>query len=265
LIAAAGVAILLVSAAACALPGGRRPAELQTGTTQSAPPRVPVGLQGVRKIVALGDSITEGGEGPGGYVRLMRDTLKKLYPNQKIEVLNAGISGHKSTDMLARFQRDVLEKNPDMVTISVGVNDVWHGYRDFQRGVNHPKGDLPNGVPLPVYREKVSAMVDAAKARHIGVVLLSPTLIYEDLESVENRRLREYVAAMREVAREKGVGFIDLHRPFQEALRAYQKHAGRTGLLLTTDGVHMNPAGNRVMAYTILRGLGIPARDLPGL
>src|SRR4051794_28866505 len=84
---------------------------------------VPKGLQGVHRIVCLGDSITEQGENPGAYVWLVRHFLNDVYPQEHIEVINAGISGHKSTDMLARFQRDVLDKKPDLVTISVGVND----------------------------------------------------------------------------------------------------------------------------------------------
>jgi lysophospholipase L1-like esterase len=211
-------------------------------------------LRNVHRIVTMGDSITQGGEGPSGYVGLMRTALKEY----GIEVINAGISGHKATDMQARFQRDVIDKKPDLVTISVGVNDVWHAYRDFANRIDHPKGDLPNGVPLPLYREKVAAMVDATLAAGAKPVLLAPTLIYENLDSVENKRLLVYIAEMKQIAKEKSCLFVDLNRPFREILGEYHKHGGKGHNLLTTDGVHMNDGGNRVMAYTILRGLGIP-------
>ena len=116
-------------------------------------------LKGVHRVVTMGDSITQGGEDPGGYVWLVRHYLKALYPSQRIEVLNAGISGHKSNDMLKRFQKDVIDKKPDLVTISVGVNDVWHGFYD-----NHPLGDGPRGVPLEDYRKNVEAMISLAQA-----------------------------------------------------------------------------------------------------
>lgn len=222
----------------------------------------PPALRNVHRIVTMGDSITQGGEGPTGYVGLLRSTLAALYPTQHIEVINAGISGHKSTDMQARFQTDVIDRKPDLVTISVGVNDVWHAYRDFAHGVDHPKGDLPNGVPLPLYRETVTAMVAAAQAAGIRVVLVSPTIIYENLQSVENRRLEEYVAAMQQIAREKSCIFVDLNRPFRRIIGEYQAHAGTGYKLLTVDGVHMNDAGNRVMAYVILQGLGVHTPDL---
>jgi lysophospholipase L1-like esterase len=216
-------------------------------------------LQGVQRIVTLGDSITEAGGQEGGYVWHIRQQLAAAYGEPKIEVLNAGISGHKATDMQARFDRDVLQKKPGLVTINVGVNDVWHAFHDWNTNTDHPKGDLPAGVPLPLYRAKVEEMVRAAKAAGIKVVLVSPGVIYEKLDSPENRRLTEYVAAMKDIARKSGSVFVDLRKPFRSILETY----GKPGkLLLTTDGVHLNAEGNRLMAYTILRALGVPARRL---
>lgn len=214
-------------------------------------------LAGVRRIVVLGDSITEQGGLPGGYVRVMDAALKALQPDQPIEVINAGISGHRSTDMHDRFQRDVLDKHPDIVTINAGVNDVWHAFRDFERGIDHPKGDLPHGIPLPVYCEKIDDMIVAAQKAGIRVVLVSPTLVYEKLDSPENHRLNDYVHAMRVLAARRHCTFVDLNAVFRDIVSRYQKVAGTNVHLLTVDGVHMNPAGNRVMAYQILRGLGV--------
>jgi acyl-CoA thioesterase I len=248
-------------------------------------PERPSLLRNVRRIVCLGDSITQAAGQPGGYVWLLDRYLKALYgpqaasssagggtsnrtspeTGQTIEVVNAGISGHKATDMQARFQRDVLDKKPDLVTISVGVNDVWHAYRDFAKGVDHPNGDLPAGVPLSLYREKVTQMIQAAKGQGIKVVLVAPTLIYENLGSHENQRLLTYVSAMRDLAKEHGCAFVDLNAACREVVRTYQKYGGRSTNLLTTDGVHMNPAGNRLMAYTILRGMGVRDREITDL
>jgi acyl-CoA thioesterase-1 len=221
---------------------------------------VPAALKGVHRIVCLGDSITEQGGQPGGYVNLLQRYLSALYPVHQIQVFNAGISGHKATDMQARFQRDVLSKNPDLVTISVGVNDVWHGFYD-----NHPAGDGPRGVALPLYREKLLEMVNAAKAAKAKVALVSPTLIYENLSGPENAKLDTYVAEMRSIAKERGCIFVDLNSAFKDLVRAYQKRAGHTSNLLTVDGVHMNPAGNRVMTSGILRAFGVADHDLADL
>lgn len=218
----------------------------------SGTPDPPPALNGVHRIVCLGDSITQGGENPGGYVWLFRKYLTTLYPAQNIEVINAGISGHKSTDMLARYQRDVLDRKPDLVTISVGVNDVWHGFYD-----NHPLGDGPRGVSLDDYRRNVEEMTRKAKEAGIRVVLLTTTVIQEDLANRENAKLAGYNAALRELSGKYKTLFVDFQNPFHRIIEAYRKTTGGTENVLTSDGVHMNPLGNRVMAHTLLTALGI--------
>jgi lysophospholipase L1-like esterase len=59
----------------------------------------------------------------GGYVWLLQCYLSALYPDRQIEILNAGISGNKATDMQARFQKDAIDQKPDLVMINVGVNE----------------------------------------------------------------------------------------------------------------------------------------------
>lgn len=226
------------------------------------PPEIENILKGKRKIVTIGDSITEAGKYTGGYVWLLQNYLNALYPSQKIEIINAGISGNKSTDMQARFQKDAIAKNPDLITINVGVNDVWLAFFDFRTNQVHPEGNLPAGVPLALYRQKLTEMVRSAQAAGIRVALLSPTPIREVLHGPENRRLPEYMAVMRQIAIENNCLYIDLNSPFREVLIPFQKHAGRSLNLLTRDGVHPNQAGNRIIAYTILRGLGISDKDI---
>ncbi|WP_339384190.1 SGNH/GDSL hydrolase family protein [Microcoleus sp. LEGE 07076] len=229
------------------------------------PPEIQNLLAGKRKIVTVGDSITEAGKYPGGYVWLLQRYLNALYPDRQIEVINAGISGNKATDMQARFQKDAIDKHPDLVTINAGVNDVWHAFFDFKNLQFNPQGNLAAGVSLAEYIDKITQMVLASKAAGIRVVLLSPTPIREILDGPENRRLREYVAAMREIALQNHCLFIDINAPFREVIGTYQKHAGKTLNLLAADGVHPNPSGYRIIAFTILRGLGVPAKDIENL
>ena len=79
-----------------------------------------------QKVAFMGDSITQGGwDNKRGYVNLV---IAGLDANGvKATPVPAGISGHKSNQMLARLKKDVLDKNPDWMTLSCGVNDVWHG------------------------------------------------------------------------------------------------------------------------------------------
>ncbi len=228
----------------------------------AADPPLPPLLTGVHRIVTMGDSITQAGGRPGGYVTLLGEYLAAVYPSTPIEIVNAGISGHKATDMQARFDHDVIQARPDLVTINVGVNDVWHAFRDFQAHKDYPDGSLPNGVPLPLYREKLEAMITAAEDAGIKVVLLTPTVIHENLSSPENQRLAGYIDAMKVLGAAHHCPIVDLNAAFTTVIGAYRALAGPDRNLLTVDGVHMNPAGNQLMAWQILRGLGVPEADL---
>lgn len=195
------------------------------------------------RIVALGDSITQA----GGYLAFMKRVLGRNYPDLKIEIVNAGISGHKSTDMSARLKRDVIDKNPSVVTISCGVNDVWHGFYT-----------PPRGVDLETYRSLMSKMVDDLRsATRAEIFLLTPTIIKEDLHSPENLKLEAYCNEVRRLAAEKNCTLVDLNQSFNLLLRAAQT-GGAPGFHLTTDGVHMRPAGDFVMGAAILRAMGVP-------
>ncbi|MEG4517762.1 MULTISPECIES: SGNH/GDSL hydrolase family protein [unclassified Microcoleus] len=259
-----GIAVI-AAVIAFNIPHSLIPVFKESVSQATPPPEIQNVLAGKRKIVTVGDSITEAGKYPGGYVWLLQRYLNALYPDRQIEIVNAGISGNKATDMQARFQKDAIDQKPDLVMINVGVNDVWHAFFDFQNIQFYPQGNLPTGVPLAEYREKITQMVLAAKAAGIRVVLLSPTPIREILDGPENRRLQEYIAAMREIAVQNQCLFIDLNAPFREVIGTYQKHAGKTLNLLAADGVHPNPSGYRIMAFTILRGLGVPAKDIENL
>lgn len=223
--------------------------------TPDAQGRVGAGtpLQGVHRIVCLGDSITQFGDGPSGYVGLMRAYLASAYPQNAIEVVNAGVSGNTSNDEMGRFRRDVLARKPDLLTVSVGVNDVWHGFN-----AQFPQGGGPGGVAPGVYRANVEKMVGLAQAQGIVVVLLSPTVIGEDLNDPRNRMAAGYTQALRDIARGHKCLFVDLQRPFQTYLDL-SRTTGHADNLLTVDGVHMNDWGNRVMAATILSALLSPA------
>ena len=80
---------------------------------------------------------------------------KKKYD---VIIIGAGISGHKSNQMLERLERDVLSKKPDWMTLSCGVNDVWHGAK---------------GVALPEYQKNITEIVDKAQAANVKVIILT--------------------------------------------------------------------------------------------
>ncbi|MCA8957114.1 MAG: hypothetical protein KDC87_13640 [Planctomycetes bacterium] len=197
-----------------------------------------------QKIAFLGDSITQAGaRAPAGYCRLVVRGLALL--GTKVELIPAGISGHKSNQMLARLERDVLAKKPDWMTLSCGVNDVWHGKR---------------GVELPEYRKNITAIVERAQTAGIKVMILTATMIHEDADNEQNKKLAGYNAFLCQLAKDKGCVLADLNGAMQAALLSgLHKPKGNQ---LTTDGVHMNTLGNIVMALGVLRGFGLDEAQL---
>src|SRR5262249_46139674 len=128
-------------------------------------------------------------------------------------------------------------------TISVGIDDVWH-----RLGAPH------DAKVLATYKRNVSTMVRMAQNAGIKVILLTPTVIEEAPGSEGNRRLSLYVQAEREVSRKASCDIVDLHRMFLDALKL--KPAEMTDDWLTTDGVHMRPLGDAIIAVGVLRRLG---------
>jgi lysophospholipase L1-like esterase len=195
------------------------------------------------KVAFLGDSITQQGKNsPSGYVNLVSSALAAN--GVKIEVIGAGISGHKSNQMLDRLERDVLSKKPQWMTLSCGVNDVWHGEK---------------GVSFDDYQKNITSIVDQAQAAGVKVVLLTSTMIGEDQKNPNNLKLVPYNEFLRSLAKEKNLVLADLNAEMQEAV-AKANTPGKNAL--TGDGVHMAFPGNRMMAAGILKSLGLDAKEL---
>lgn len=198
------------------------------------------------KVAFLGDSITQQGQGsPGGYVQLVGSGL--LANGVKIEIIGAGISGHKSNQMLERLDRDVLSKKPQWMTLSCGVNDVWHG---------------ANGVSLEDYKKNITAIIDQAQAAGVKVMILTSTMIKEDQATAENQKLVSYNECLRALAVEKKCLLADLNAEMQAAIAEAAKTRPAKGNYLTSDGVHMASAGNVMMATGVLKGFGLNADQL---
>ena len=218
---------------------------LTLGMYQAADSRAQeLAIKDGQKIAFLGDSITQQGAGsPSGYVRLVISGLEAN--GIKAVAIGAGISGHKSNQMLERLEKDVLSKKPEWMTLSCGVNDVWHGEK---------------GVPLEQYKVNITEIVTRSQAAGVKVVILTSTMIGEDQPNANNQKLIPYNEFLRGLATEKQCPLADLNADMQAAIQA--AGANHKGNLLTADGVHMNPAGNQMMATGVLKALGLTAAQL---
>jgi lysophospholipase L1-like esterase len=196
------------------------------------------------RIVFLGDSITQGGDGHDkGFVRLIRKTLAEKHPDMGIEVIGAGISGNKVPDLQRRLDRDVISKKPTLVVIYIGINDVWHGEK------NPARGTLPEA-----FEAGLKDVVHQCQEAGAQVVLCTPSVIGEKADGSNNldQRLDQYAGISRGIATEMKLPLCDLRAAFINYLKEHNQDNKPKGVL-TGDGVHLNDAGNQLVADTMLQ------------
>jgi lysophospholipase L1-like esterase len=193
-----------------------------------------------RTIIFFGDSITEEGDRPGGYVDLIRQELRAS-ATSPVQVIGAGISGNKVPDLQARLQRDVLSRSPDLVVIFIGINDVWHE----RLGIG--------GTPRDRYDRGLRDLAAKIQAGGGRVLFCTPTVVGEKApgENPLDAELDAYAAITRAVAASTGSGLCELRTAIQEKILSLNPSGAEQGVL-TRDGVHLNAAGNRFLADRIL-------------
>lgn len=194
------------------------------------------------RIVTLGDSITKGVR-PGvtdseTFASLLESRAKAA--GHQVEVINVGIGGERTDQALARFERDVISKSPGILTVMYGANDSY----------------VDPGQPGPRlsperFRENLEKIVDLAQGAGIRVILMTEPRWGANpkpngLGEHPNLRLAEFMKVVREVARENKVVLVD---HFEEWTR--RETDGLDLATVTTDLLHPNPAGHRLLAETI--------------
>lgn len=197
----------------------------------------------MKKILFIGDSITAAGlriftdKIGTGYVRLIHDYLKVSKLNNPLEIVNKGVSGDRVIDLAERWDQDVIAEQPDYVSISIGVNDVWR--------------QLDRKLLSQVYPKEFEQVYDDLLKRikmetEAKIILMEPTVIEEVIESEGNIKLKPYIEAIHKLADKYDATIIPTHQTFLN----YLEKEGTEDL--TTDGVHMTSVGNTLMAKTWL-------------
>ncbi len=190
------------------------------------------------KWLFIGDSITDSGrkkdsEDLGyGYVRMIRD---QIADRSNLQIVNKGVSGNRIPDLKKRWKEDVMDLHPDVLSISIGINDVWR--------------QLDNPDMTQVYPEQFvgiyEMLLNEANQINAEIVLMEPTIIGEEIRSEGNQKLLPYVEIVRKLAKKYHAMLVPTHAVFLDHLESYEE-------ILTTDGVHMTDAGNRLLATTWL-------------
>jgi isoamyl acetate esterase len=190
-----------------------------------------------KKIIFFGDSITQAGVQPGGYIQKVAALATKAGSAERYEFIGAGIGGNKVYDLYLRLEDDVLSKSPDIVFIYIGVNDVWH------------KQSYGTGTDADKFEKFYKAIIAKIKAKGATVVLVTPAVIGErtDHSNELDGDLNQYSNIIRRLATDEGLGLVDLRKVFLEHNKRYNPSNKDSGIL-TTDRVHLNEAGNQLVA-----------------
>ncbi len=188
------------------------------------------------KIVFQGDSITDAGRDfrnfhdmGQGYPKYASEHLKERFPNADLEFINLGISGNRTDQLFDRLYKDAIELEPDVISILIGVNDVWHRFGGSRIETTDAQIETNYRAILERLRAQTSAKI----------VMIEPYVL--DCERVAH--LREGVdrvrAIVRRLAEEFADAFIPLSDLFDEAIKVQPEPLYYSG-----DGVHPNANGS---------------------
>ncbi len=201
-------------------------------------------------ILFQGDSITDAGRDKGrtaandqpalgnGYAWLAGVELLVDHPASKLSVFNRGISGNKVYQLAERWQADCLDLKPDVLSILIGVNDIWHTLMGKYQGT------------VEIYERDYRALLERTKKAlpKVKLVICEPFVLR--CGSVTDKWFPEfdtYRAAAKRVAESFHATFVPFQTMFDEAV----KYAPPTHW--AADGVHPTSAGASLMAHTWLR------------
>lgn len=203
--------------------------------------------QGAR-ILFQGDSITDCGRDhqvPGslgnGYVHMLAGMLAGLHPALGAECLNRGISGNRTGDLLNRWDKDCLDLKPDVLSIMIGINDVWRRY------------DRKMPTDAATYRDNYRLLLERTREAlpSLQLILLEPFLLPVPEDRIQWREdLDPKIDAVRHLAREYKAMFVPLDG-FFAAASMHQPPA-----FWAPDGVHPSPAGHGLIAKAWLEAVG---------
>lgn len=187
------------------------------------------------KILFQGDSITDAGRdkrnyhdvGPG-YPKYAVENILATYPEIEFEFINQGISGNRTSQLFDRFYSDALAFEPDIISILIGINDIWHRYGEGKVATTDEQFALNYRCILERIRKETNAKI----------VILAPFL----LDTMPHKGMREDLARILPIVRALAEEFADVYIPldkyFEEALKTQPEPLYYSG-----DGVHPNDNG----------------------
>ena len=199
-------------------------------------------------IVIQGDSITDAGRtnpqigGLGaGYAAMTANALNALYPDYNLTVYNRGIGGNRVPDLLGRWDEDCLALRPNLVSILIGVNDVWHPY---------VKPEVKYDIKK--FEEEYIRIVERTLATGAKLMILEPFAFHH---ATFPEFWREHLWQVQQVVRRIAVRYADAYIPLDGLF--YEAALSSGAAALSADGVHPTSDGHRLITKQWLKAAGV--------
>ena len=185
------------------------------------------------KLLFQGDSITDAGRDRNnyhnlgeGYPKYAAEYLKNKYCDIDFEFINLGISGNQTKDLVERLQSDFIDIKPDIVSILIGINDVWHHADD--------KSWIPDDIFEERYRTVLKAIKEQTNAK---IMIMEPFLIPVEDKLFFREDLAPKIEIIRKLAREYAAVYLPTDGLLHSAF------IGGEPTYYAADGVHPTAAG----------------------
>jgi lysophospholipase L1-like esterase len=209
-------------------------------------------IQPNSKLLMIGDSITDCerarpvGEGSvdalgKGYVSLVDGLLTASYPSSAIRLVNMGVSGNTVRDLHARWHTDVLELEPEWLSICIGINDVWQHFHSPKQTECH--------VSLDEYAQTLDELLQITRPYLNGLILITPYFIEPNRSEPMRNMMDQYGIVVRQLAERYQAVFVDAQAAFDAALKDLHP------MVLAKDRVHPTQAGHMILARAFLKAI----------
>lgn len=211
-------------------------------------------LQENSLLLFIGDSITdcgrehpvgEGGFGQAlgnGYVSLVNAALSATYPDYATRVVNMGISGETSRDLITRWQSDVLDQQPDWLSIKIGINDVW-------QQLSWPQSE-ERSLSVEAYTDSLEDLIQQVQPGLQGLILMTPYLVEPDRQDPMRALMDQYGKVVCDLAARHSAVLVDTQAAFDTVLKWMDPSQ------LADDRVHVNLSGHMIIARAFLKAIG---------
>ena len=186
------------------------------------------------KILFQGDSVTDAGRDRSnpadmgeGYPKFASAMIQDSYSDDSFEFVNLGIGGNRTEHLVARLESDFIAIQPDIVSIMIGINDVWHHY---SHGIETTDEQ---------FEQNYRAVLDAIKSRTKARILMIQPFLLETVDPAK-QFLCEELSRKQAIIQKLADEYADAYLPLDEILH---QEVDVKPSEYSADGVHPTPDG----------------------